>query len=100
MNEATLPIGIPPQDTDFVDGSGSDRILYKATLPNDSAGPYRVQAKLYYQAIPPRYLKDRFTQAQGPATRRLHYMASRLNLQQTAFPGWKLPVAEVSVSVE
>lgn len=100
MNEATLPIGIPPQDTDFVDGSGSDRILYKATLPNDSVGPYRVQAKLYYQAIPPRYLKDRFTQAQGPATRRLHYMASRLNLQQTAFPGWKLPVAEVSVSVE
>jgi hypothetical protein len=36
----------------------------------------------------------------GPATRRLHYMASRLNLRQTSFPGWKLPLTSASQTTE
>jgi hypothetical protein len=94
--ETTNPVGGAANDPDFVDGTGSDRVLYRAALPPSSSGPYTVSAKLYYQAIPPVYLQDRFDQAKGPATRRLHYMASRLNTGETSFPGWKLSIAETT----
>jgi hypothetical protein len=62
-----------------------------------------VVATLYYQAIPPDYLAQRFTDgglgqtaaagAQSSAhTRRLYYLASHLNLDDTAAAGWKLPI--------
>ena len=40
-------------------------------------------ASLYYQAIPPLYLQERFTTASGDNARRLHYLASHLNLEGT-----------------
>jgi len=55
-----------------------------------------VRATLYYQAIPPRYLIDRFSQSAGPATRRLHYLTSHLDDSTTAFAGWKLPLASAA----
>jgi hypothetical protein len=97
--EATHPAGTAAEDPDFVNGSGSDTLTYRSTLPNVSSGPFSVEARLYYQSIPPFYLQDRFNQASGPATRRLHYMASRLNLEQTSFPGWKLSLAQTSRAV-
>ena len=97
--ETTNPIGAARSDADFTDGTGSDTLTYRATLPPSATGPFTVEAKLFYQAIPPIYLKNRFEQASGPATRRLHYMASRLNTDQTSFPGWKLSVSETSRAV-
>lgn len=97
--ETTNPIGAARSDNDFTDGTGSDTLTYRATLPGSATGPFTVEAKLFYQAIPPIYLKNRFEQAKGPATRRLHYMASRLDTEQTSFPGWKLSVAETSREV-
>ncbi len=54
-----------------------------------------VTAQLYYQAIPPYYLRQRFEQApKGPATERLYYVTSGLDTTKTPFPGWKLLVAQ------
>jgi hypothetical protein len=97
--EATSPHGDAANDPDFVDGSGSDGIVYVAGIPADASAPLEVRATLYYQAIPPRYLMDRFNQASGPATRRLHYLTSHLDDEQTYFPGWKLPIGSNSAAV-
>ena len=57
-----------------------------------------VTAQLYYQAIPPYYLRQRFEQAPaGPATQRLYYFTSGLDVTKTPFPGWKLLVAQGTV---
>ena len=42
-------------------------------LPADLIDGGSVVATLYYQSIPPSYLLDRFTAADGDATRRLYY---------------------------
>ena len=53
----------------------------------------RVKATLVYQSIPPYYLMQRFEQApDGPATRRLFYLVSRLDTKGTPIEGWRLPV--------
>jgi hypothetical protein len=54
-----------------------------------------VSAQLYYQAIPPYYLRQRFEQApSGEGTQRLYFMTSTLDTTKTPFPGWKLLVAQ------
>lgn len=88
--QATHPEGNVLRDEQFLDGTGSDVITYRPTLPRGLHGPLTVSAALYYQAIPPRYLQDRFTTAQGDNTRRLHYLASHLNLKGTNIESWKL----------
>jgi hypothetical protein len=87
--EATAPHGLAAQDPDFTDGMGRDQIRYLANLPPGTSGSLSVRATLYYQAIPPSYLMDRFNQASGPATRRLHYFGVHLDDSSTSFPGWK-----------
>ncbi len=89
---ATYPEGNVLEDKQFLDGSGSDIVTYRPTLPLGALrhGPLTVTAALYYQAIPPRYLQDRFTTAQGDNTRRLHALASHLNLSGTNIENWKL----------
>jgi len=89
--EATAPHGSAASDADFTDGTGSDTVTYLATVPATDE-PLEVRAALYYQAIPPRYLNDRFDQADGPAVRRLHFLTSHLDDSQTFFAGWKLAV--------
>jgi hypothetical protein len=56
--------------------------------------PASVRATLYYQATPPFFLQDRFCTAKGGDTKRLFYVAGKLNLKQTPIDGWKLKVAE------
>ena len=56
-----------------------------------------VSAQLYYQAIPPYYLLQRFEQApDGEGTQRLYFMTSTLDTSKTPFPGWKLMVAQAA----
>jgi mono/diheme cytochrome c family protein len=90
--EATFPKGGAEEDTQYLDGSGTDVIVYEVLLPRgvDPAN-VTVQATLYYQSIPPSYLDMRFkTAPQGEATRRLYYLASNLDLEGTPIAGWKL----------
>ena len=60
----------------------------------------RVRATLYYQAVPPYFLKALFdTAPDGPATRRLHYLCSHVNLTGTPIEGWKLRVASAEAGL-
>ncbi len=88
--EATKPHGAAASDPDFTDGTGSDTITYQTTLPASAQGPFKVKATLYTQSIPPNYLSDRFNDASGPATKRLHFLTSHLDTDDTLFPDWKL----------
>lgn len=72
--------------------SGEDSLTYDITLPyRIDEDKLSVKATLYYQAIPPSWLHQRFTTTpKGQATQRLYYMASHLNLKETPMQGWKL----------
>jgi len=92
--EATSPHGGALSDPDFTDGTGSDTLDYVAQIPPAAARPLKVRATMYYQSIPPRFVNDRFNQAQGPGTRRLHFLTSHLDDSQTSFKNWKLPAGK------
>jgi hypothetical protein len=85
------PFGDAKTDPDYVNGSGSDRLIYRVPLsaiPNATS----VRVTLLYQAIPPYYLSQRFSTG-GLETRRLAYIVSRLNTKGTPIDGWTLTIA-------
>ncbi|HUP61596.1 MAG TPA: hypothetical protein VNA69_14380 [Thermoanaerobaculia bacterium] len=89
--EATFPHGEAKKDPDYRDGKGHDRVTYRIELPRDvDPAKVSVRASLYYQNIPPYYLRDRFTIGKGDATKRLYYIASNLNLNGTPMENWKI----------
>ena len=96
--DITAPKGIDG-DPAYADGSGSDRLSYRIPLDAVTAAA-RLRAILHYQTIPPYYLRDRFETAQGPGTRRLHFIASRLATQGTPIEGWTLRVAESKAELD
>lgn len=88
-------------DLRYAGGSGSDEVIYRIDLPG-VIDPARLQvrATLYYQAIPPYFLRNLFeTAPDGPATRRLHHICSQLNLKGTPIEDWKLRVTSSSCGV-
>ncbi|HEX8202023.1 MAG TPA: hypothetical protein VF590_16225, partial [Isosphaeraceae bacterium] len=92
--EATWPGPDAAADPRYADGSGSDEVRYRIELPDgvDPAGLV-VRATLYYQAIPPYFLRNLFeTAPDGPATRRLHSLCGHLNLEGTPIEDWKLRI--------
>ncbi len=95
---ATDPHGVgsdPDYQDDGYEFAGQDSLTYQIRL-NDkiSLQNLRVTAVMYYQAIPPYWLKQRFNAApKGKATQRLYYMTSRLNLEGTPMENWKLKLA-------
>jgi hypothetical protein len=96
--EITAPKGIDG-DPAYEDGSGSDRIAYR--IPRDAvSSAAKVRAILHYQTTPPYYLRDRFETAQGPATKRLHFIASHLATVGTPIDGWTLKIAEAKVDLD
>lgn len=98
--KATMPEGGANTDPDF--RPGQDSTEYRIPLP-DGVNPrdVTVTATLYYQAIPPYYLKQRFeTAPDGAATQRLYYLASRLRTEGTLIENWKLRIATVSSALQ
>jgi len=92
--EATFPRGEAEHDSDYRDGKGHDTVRYKVQLPPDvDPKNVSVQARLFYQSIPPYYLNQRFTASKGDATRRLYYLTSNVNLKGTPMEGWKIAIA-------
>lgn len=91
LADDTSPVGVGG-DPDYAAGGGNS-ILYRVPIA-DFAGkkPASIQATLYYQAMPPYFLQDRFCTAHGEDTRRLYYMAGKLPLAGTSAQGWKLRV--------
>jgi hypothetical protein len=98
---ATHPDAAAAQDPRYADGSGSDVVTYRIALP-PGADPSRltVRATLYYQALPPYFLKSLFEAApDGPATRRLHHILGTLDLKGTPVENWKLKVTSTACAV-
>ncbi len=69
--------------TSFV---GLDRI----PVNDHTRAAVSVRVVLNYQSIPPYYLNQRFTIGQGPETKRLAYLTSRLTVEHTPVENWKL----------
>jgi hypothetical protein len=99
--KATHPGPDAAEDPRYADGSGSDEVTYRIELPAEvDPARLRVRATLYYQAIPPYFLRNLFEAARhGPATRRLHYLCSQLNLKGTPIEDWKLPITSATCDV-
>jgi len=92
----TGPHGEAERDTEYVNKSGSsgaDTITYRIALNEKTRDVVAVIAVLYYQSIPPYYLKERFTIGKGPETKRLAYITSHLSIEQTPLENWKLALA-------
>ena len=98
--EETWPdlIGDDPYYADPLGGKGQSVVRYKVPLPpGTKLENVMVAAQLYYQAIPPYYLLQRFQQApEGEGTQRLYFITQSLDTKKTPFPGWKLLVAQGS----
>ncbi len=94
---ATDPHGVG-NDKDYMDignkFAGTDSLQYKVTLPRVIAkDQLKIKATLYYQAIPPYWLQQRFEAApEGAATQRLFFLSSHLNVKGTVIEDWKLPI--------
>lgn len=91
----TGPHGDAEKDPEYINKSGStgaDTIRYRIPLTEKTRDAVAVMAVLYYQSIPPYYLKQRFAIGKGPETKRLAYLTSRLSLERTPLENWKLPL--------
>lgn len=99
---ATHPGPVAKQDPRYTDGSGSDEVVYRVKLPAGvDRDRLRVQVTLFYQAIPPYFLQSLFELApEGPATRRLHYICSNIDLSDTPIKDWKLPITSARSEVK
>ncbi len=93
--------------------TGSDGIEYLITLDSDTLDRvHDVQVTLYYQAVPPSYLQERFRDASaGPAEndeiKRLYYITSHLNVNEAVdgngmqvLKDWKLFLTSVERALE
>ncbi|HKR10947.1 MAG TPA: cytochrome P460 family protein [Pyrinomonadaceae bacterium] len=84
-------------DPAYADGSGTNVVRYEIPLSVLTAKNLSVTATLYYQSIPPYFLRDRFTQApNGPATQRLYYLTSNLQTKGTPIENWKFQITSAS----
>jgi hypothetical protein len=97
--EADISSAHCQQDADFQ--PGQDTVHYRIKLPAGSdPRQLTIKATMYYQAIPPYWLHQRFTLApEQPATRRLYYLSSHLNTTGTPIENWKLPLVSTVTSV-
>lgn len=79
---------------------GQDQLQYRISLPTYAGKTLRVESTLYFQAIPPYWLKQRFDLApDGEATKRLHYLVSHLDLEETIMEDWKFKITSDTGSV-
>jgi Cytochrome P460 len=84
-------------DPSYADGSGTSVVRYEIPLSAFAARNLTITATLYYQSIPPYFLRDRFSQApNSPATQRLYYLTSNLQTKGTPIENWKLQIVSAS----
>jgi len=93
FGDVTGPHGDAESDPEYISqsgSSGSDTIIYRIPFNDRTRGAVAVMAVLYYQSIPPYYLRERFTIGKGPETKRLAYITSRMTVEGTPLENWKL----------
>jgi len=86
----TAPVGTG-DDPSYQLGCGCSVVRYQIPLP---ANAVAVNATLYYQSIPPYYLRQRAEEGHGPDTARLVNFANQLNIgNYPEIANWKLKIA-------
>jgi hypothetical protein len=99
LAEDVAPLGVegdPDYDVGPGEGGG-DSLVYEIDLAGLSGTPAAMRARLYYQAIPPFYLQDRFCTSRSEDTRRLYFLSGHLNLEGTAAESWKLELVSTGL---
>ena len=92
----TFPVAVGG-DPAYADGSGTSVVRYEIPLSAFTARNLTITATVYYQSIPPYYLRDRFSQApNSPATQRLYYLTSNLQTKGTPIEDWKFRITSAS----
>jgi hypothetical protein len=89
IDSGALGVG---DDPDYLDGGG-DALVYEVAEAELGGEPASVRATLYYQAIPPFYLQDRFCTSDSADTGRLYFLAGHLDTSKAGAADWKLQVA-------
>lgn len=98
LAEDVAPVGTD-DDPDYApsgEASGEDTVLYQVPLTGLEREPAEIRATLYYQAIPPFFLQDRFCTAKGLDTKRLYYVAGKLDTADGPIRHWKLKVGQTA----
>jgi hypothetical protein len=98
----TGPVGEAANDPDYTttNSPGSNTIQYQVPLTGKVSKAAVVIATLYYQTIPPYYLRQRAEDATGIDTRRLQFYARNLVVKGTPVDGWRLMIANDSMNVQ
>ena len=104
----TAPHGNAAKDPFYTDPkkTGRDKVVYEVVLnPDQAAVAAKVRISMYYQAIPPFYLMQRF-QAANPDnpygdTKRLFFLSSHLNTKGAESPlkVWSLLVTSRTTAI-
>jgi len=93
MGDITQPEGTGA-DLNYQNGCGCSVVRYQLPLTGSLANAAQVQATLYYQSIPPYYLRQRSEDANGPDTARLIKFTNELDTTKyTEISNWKLKIA-------
>jgi hypothetical protein len=86
----TAPVGTG-DDPSYKNGCGCSIVRYHIPLPANAAA---VNATLYYQSIPPYYLRQRAEEGHGPDTARLVKFTNQLDVAKyPEIANWKLKIA-------
>lgn len=98
--DMTKPVGVN-NDPNYSDGSGSSVVRYAIPLSSQLANAASIVATLYYQSIPPYYLRQRGESASGNDTDRLKNMVCYLNVNgnNSPIPNWRLQIAKASAAI-
>jgi hypothetical protein len=88
----TRPDARTAKDLDYNNGGGADVIVYSIPLGDLKGTAVTVSANVYYQTIPPYYLRERFTDSTLPDTSRLMDFVGRLKVAGSEVSDWKLRV--------
>ncbi len=78
-------------DPDYETGGG-DTVTYEIDAAELARPAASVRATLFYQAMPPYFLQDRFCTSDSADTRRLQFLTAHLNLDGTEAADWKLEI--------
>jgi cytochrome c553 len=80
-------------DPSYQGGCGCSVVRYQLPLMGGLTSAAKVQATLYYQSIPPYYLRQRAEDGHGPDTARLVKFTNELDVNKyTEISNWKLKV--------
>jgi hypothetical protein len=81
-------------DPSYQGGCGCSVVRYQLPLTGELTNAAKVQATLYYQSIPPYYLRQRAEDGHGPDTARLVKFTTELDVNKyTEISNWKLKIA-------